>query len=242
MFSIKILQIFSLFPCLSWAGRLQILDILNSTKLSSPLRAGLPIINTEFLDGYGCWGHFQIPYGNPKGKGFPKDEFDNELKSLQNNYDCLEMANTCGADDPRDVDYQVTMAIYVPVHTDDIDGVRTECEKLPNQCQADACKVEMGIASRLISLWTSGQQTRDDLLHRSNTPGSPGFNFANECRINRIPVAGDKFCCGIDYPDKFVYKRPLGSQRDCCGDHTFDQTTLQCCRDGLSMSIGSCPP
>ena len=78
-----------------------------------PLRAGLNpvILDTRFLDGYGCWGHFG-PTGKPRGKGLPMDDFDVELKSMQNNYDCVEMANTCGAADPRNVDYDVGISMY----------------------------------------------------------------------------------------------------------------------------------
>ena len=125
--------------------------------------------------------------------------------------------------------------MHGPVYSNNIAACRIECEKLPDQCSIDICKIEMGIGARLIALWASSQNIVESLLH------SEGFDYANECQARR-GIPGDKDCCGGDYPDRFVYKRPLGSQRYCCNDHTYDRSTLDCCSDGTSKAIGTCPP
>jgi len=227
----------------SWAGRQQIEDVLSAMGANiaasggtDPLRGlAVPAFGT-FLDGYGCWGFFG---GVGKGKALPVDDIDKISKSLQQNYECLIIAteanepNAC-VDKPWDVTYQVTGSMYSHLFNRDMDKVLQECESAnSNDCTKNVCKTEMGISLRLMNEFQSGS-------YNTNYEHLSGFDYAAEC-TPRVGIPGDRYCCGIDYPDKFVYKNPNGQQRSCCVDHTYDMTMLDCCNDGTSRAIGTCP-
>ena len=133
------------------------------------------------------------------------------------------------------------MFFYSVIYSQDpipkkIVDVKSNCEKLPDRCSINVCKTEAGTAVRLMDLFFKIAPPAEIYLHSS------GFNFVNECQNLSPPSPGEKFCCGNDYPDKFVYRSSFLNRRECCGDHTYDSSSLDCCNDGTSKAIGSCPP
>merc|ERR1711908_67139 len=97
-----------------------------------------------------------------------------------------------------------------------VDGTATEAELFQecvignagDTCAINACKVEMGFAARFII-----QMSTDP--YGVNKEHGNGFDWPQFC--NSIPgQPGDRYCCGPDYPDKFVYRRVFGTARDCC--------------------------
>lgn len=112
--------------------------------------------------------------------------------------------------------------------------VLTECESSnpSNECAANVCKVEMGISLKLMNEFEAGS-------YNPNFQHLSGFDPIAEC-TPKTGVPGERFCCGVDYPEKFVFKNPNGLQRECCVDHTFNANLFECCSDGKSVAIGNC--
>jgi len=228
----------------TWAGRQQIEDVLSAMAANiasndddqEPLR-GLAIPGFgNFMDGYGCWGYFD-GVGKPKGK--TQDELDNISKSMQQNYECLMIATENGdldacVDKPWDVQYTVSGSMYAHLFTGDMPKVLTECEtsNQSNKCAENVCKVEMGISAKLMAEFQAGG-------YNQNNEHLSGFDPIAEC-VPKVGVPGERYCCGVDYPEKFVYKNPAGLNRECCVDHTFDANVLECCADGSSKAAGTC--
>ena len=71
-----------------------------------------------------------------------------------------------------------------------------------------------------------------------------GFDHVGECRAaggngnNASNSANGPQCCG-EYPNRFTFN-PLGGNRACCGDVTYNTATRDCCNNSFLASIGSC--
>jgi len=179
------------------------------------------------IDGYGCWCYFQEDHG--KGRGTPANEVDTQCKILHDGYSCIlmdaEAENTeCT---PWDVDYQ--SASGLGLNAADADNAEVEaalrksCQRAnrANNCAARACMVENYFVMKIFQHFLSGVTFDASLKHDLGL-----WHGKDDCPI-KSGTKSDKECCGT-YPLRFPYKH-LNGDRQCCGEHTFNAVTMQCC-------------
>lgn len=178
------------------------------------------------IDGYGCWCNFNANYHLSKGP--VQDHNDAICKTLINGYHCgiidgVEAGQPC---DTPTVAYNAYN--YFANFGDPVIQV---CEGL-NQgtCERTACIVEGQFTFDFFTGFINQSPNDPNLKHSNNL-----FDPSTECTYAGGAGPSDKTCCGA-YPNRYPYKTFSGG-RDCCGQVTFDTTSLQCCTNPIDTSI-----
>lgn len=199
----------------------------------------------RYFVGYGCWCNFDIDGALSRaGRGKPTDDWDQNCKSLYDNYQCI-LAD--GAEYPDGASECEPWSVeYGEVQTSNADLIQQECARIAgkfgaqavalgldvlygnyhgnnrqveyNKCVEIACVVESTFIFNLANLLldTNGSLTETN-FDDTFQHSNPTFDSESVCVASQGVSDPERECCGV-YPTRFPFK-PLGGARECCADH-----------------------
>lgn len=190
---------------------------------------------------YGCYCFAKGPKNLlvDAGNGKPVDRADGACRSHLNCHACAKMDH--GADK-----CDVTRGYKFNAREDAVTGVRwIECLNEEGSCKRALCECDKALAYNLAD-W----ENEWNILHHARWGGfdaplncmrhQPGGRD-NAMRTERFsePVTE---CCG-EYPARFPYHIDdgFGNQKRCCNGKTYVPGRLECCADGKTHAVGTCP-
>merc|ERR1711879_173034 len=234
----------------------------HSTKMglsrNSDSRKVMELFTLSSIANYGCWCRFNNynPYRGPT-----MDPMDADCKTWHLNYQC--MVNDFGGSCNEAVLYNDTLTQLVEPFDESVDYVAECAARNPgSECQATACAVDAHFFRGIVN-YLADNTLNQTLNGFFGFDGSAcGFRQADAATTASAPIFTDMFttteapademtattltppwprsdCCG-PYPERFPFKVQQG-RRQCCVNHTYDTGLLECCADGSTAMIGSCP-
>merc|ERR1712178_27365 len=108
-------------------------------------------------------------------------------------------------------------------------SVPEECaQKNPDACAREACTIEGTFVREMFLLLSSGNMTLDMSYSHNPLLNNDVFDYMTECHIGPSGPEGAR-CCG-EVPYRFPYH---GSNKDCCGQKTYNVNVMECCDDDV---------
>merc|ERR1712179_604546 len=179
----------------------------NFLPLNQTLRSLTNNLLDEYFMPYGCWCNFDEDMTNMpgKGRGTPKDDWDESCRQLQEGYRCAMM----DAEARGELCEPWNQVYPSPGHALDQSFIRPVCEMVASttqdQCTIDACIVETFFVDRVAHAIIPGAAVGFTNLDRidDNYMHANGFVPEMEC-IKHGRGSVEKECCGV-HPRRFPY-------------------------------------
>jgi hypothetical protein len=216
----------------------------------------------EPLNGYGCWCYLddtwrdenQVLINRPAilAHGQVQDPLDELCRSLINSYKCIEMdAEAAGMDDcdAQSVEYEPYnfFSSDLSVESECITQNENKASNGVGNCAVNACIVEGTFTMELIDYVSVRQDSNGVADHEDYNPlmvheskGGP-FDPIATCPGVPNPVGSDKQCCG-DHTllTRKPYRLYSGfTTRSCCAGTVINNELDQCCvNNGVEVVTG----
>jgi hypothetical protein len=190
---------------------------------------------------YGCYCFAKGPKNLlvDAGNGKPLDGADSACRSHLN-------CHSCAKKDYGEEKCAVTNGYRFAAKEDDVTGIRwIECLNAEGSCKRALCECDKTLAYDL-----ADAEAEWNILHHArwgqfdaplncarHQPGGRDGGLRSE-PMSEV-VTG---CCG-EFPRRYPYHLDdgFGNVKRCCNGRTFDPNRLECCGNGKTHAIGTCP-
>jgi len=228
---------------------------LHRSQNSTNPRAFVGLIEQGFepINGYGCWCYLddtwrdanQVLINRPAilAHGQVVDGLDESCKSLINAYKCIEMdaeANGIEDCDAQSVVYN-PFSYFTAQTTLEVECANTNT----GECAVNACIAEGAFTLRYLEYMIQTKSITEDAeynvahVHASRNIAGGTFDPVVECPGIPNPVGSDKDCCG---DHTLLSRKPFRlysgfTTRSCCAGEVINNELLRCCANTNSIDI-----
>jgi len=204
-------------------------------------RPGMRRLNPEHYEDYfvgsGCWCNFD-EFGDLSSTGMarPVDEWDENCKTLRENYECIMMDM-----EAESVECIPWTEVYKPVAVADVDSIADACFQVAgghgylnipmlfgdyhgarqteyNKCVELSCIVESHYIHHVARILLEDAEVGTTNFNEQYLHSNPEFNRRDACVIQQGINDPERECCG-EFPARAPFK-PFGGNRECCADFT----------------------